>query len=191
MQNACTLNKLNLLRNTVTLLHAISLYAVVRLHITCFHFRQPLRNITQPPPPPVRETFRRIIPVLDAEKVVDPWINRPERDSPRDYIGTASIKRNPVSCFLEESSSREQTPLDPAVSPWRVTTLWIILLSWKMEISLLRRVEDSLYIIKVQLQYWRRSRWLLRSVLPSCCLRQTKTNLIDSGRTCPASCEFT
>ena len=51
MQNACTLNKLNLLRNTVTLLHAISLYAVVRLHITCFHFRQPLRNITQPPPP--------------------------------------------------------------------------------------------------------------------------------------------
>ncbi|CAL8376972.1 unnamed protein product, partial [Gadus morhua 'NCC'] len=30
--------------------------------------RQPLRNITQPPPPPVRETFRRIIPVLDAEK---------------------------------------------------------------------------------------------------------------------------
>ena len=69
MQNACTLNKLNLLRNTVTLLHAISLYAVVRLHITCFHFRQPLRNITQPP---VRETFRRIIPVLDAEKVVDP-----------------------------------------------------------------------------------------------------------------------
>ena len=72
MQNACTLNKLNLLRNTVTLLHAISLYAVVRLHITCLHFWQPLRNITQPPHPPVRETFRRIIPVLDAEKVVDP-----------------------------------------------------------------------------------------------------------------------
>ena len=86
MQNACTLNKLNLLRNTVTLLHAISLYAVVRLHITCFHFRQPLRNI------------REII-------------------SKRDYIGAASIKQNPVSCFLEESSSREQTPLDPAVSP--------------------------------------------------------------------------
>ena len=36
------------LRNTVTLLHAISLYAVVRLHITCLHFWQPLRNITQP-----------------------------------------------------------------------------------------------------------------------------------------------
>ena len=70
MQNACTLNKLNLLRNTVTLLHAISLYAVVRLHITCLHFWQPLRNITQPPT--LRETFRRIIPVLDAEKVVDP-----------------------------------------------------------------------------------------------------------------------
>ena len=151
MQNACTLNKLNLLRNTVTLLHGISLYAVVRLQITCLHFWQPLRNITQPPHPLVRETFRRIIPVLDAEKVVDPWINRPERDSPRDYIGTASIKRNPVSCFLEESSRREQTPLDPAVSPWRVTTLWIILLSWKMEISLLRRGEDLSYIIKIQL----------------------------------------
>ena len=43
MKNAkCTLNKLNLLRNTVTLLYAISIYAVVRLHITCLHFWQGL-----------------------------------------------------------------------------------------------------------------------------------------------------
>jgi hypothetical protein len=37
-----SLNELNLLRNNVTLLHAISLYAVVRLHITCLHFWQGL-----------------------------------------------------------------------------------------------------------------------------------------------------
>ena len=77
MQNACTLNKLNFLRNTVTLLHAISLYAVVRLHITCLHFWQPLRNITQNfglcYVGLTFETFWRIIPVLDAEKVGDPW----------------------------------------------------------------------------------------------------------------------
>ena len=52
---------------------------------------------------------------------------------------------------VQEGSRREQTPLDPAVSPWRVATLWNILLCLKMEFSLLRRGEDLSEIIKIQL----------------------------------------
>ena len=51
------------------------------------------------------------------------------------YYTTISI-RHPlilVLVFLEESRRREQTPLDPAVSPWRATGLWIFLLTLKME----------------------------------------------------------
>ena len=66
-----------------------------------------------------------------------------------------------VVVLLEESSSREQTPLDPAVSPWRVTGLWINLLSLKMEISLLRRGEDLSKILKIQLlSNWQKSCFL-------------------------------
>ena len=52
-------------------------------------------------------------------------------------------------CVEAQSSRREQTPLDPAVSPWRVTGLWSILLALKMEISLLRRGKDLSEIIKI------------------------------------------
>ena len=47
-------------------------------------------------------------------------------------------------CLFSEGGSREQTPLDPAVSPRRVTGLWINLGTLKMEITnLLRKGEDS------------------------------------------------
>ena len=46
-------------------------------------------------------------------------------------------------CVEGQSSRREQTPLDPAVSPWRVTGLWINLLNLKMKATnLLRKSED-------------------------------------------------
>ena len=48
-----------------------------------------------------------------------------------------------VFAFLEESSRREQTPLDPAVSPWRVTGLWRNLLNLKMAAPPERRGRSS------------------------------------------------
>ncbi|CAL8390673.1 unnamed protein product [Boreogadus saida] len=42
-----------------------------------------------------------------------------------------------------QSSSREQTPLDPAVSPRRVTTLWMDLLSLKMDAPPERREQQE------------------------------------------------
>ena len=42
-------------------------------------------------------------------------------------------------CWSPEQQERAGLPLDPAVSPWRVTGLWKYLFSLKMEISLLRR----------------------------------------------------
>ena len=63
------------LRNTFTLLHDISLYAVVRLHI-------------------------RIIPVLDAEKVGDRWVNLPIVSALHLVLWTAWLYRQPYVVSL-------------------------------------------------------------------------------------------
>ena len=68
------------------------------------------------------------------------------------YYTTISI-RHPlilVLVFLEESRRRERTPLDPAVSPWRATTLCIILLNLKIDAPPERKGKDLSKIIKRQ-----------------------------------------
>ena len=47
-----------------------------------------------------------------------------------------------VVVYLEESSSRQQTPLDPALSPRRCTALCHYLLDGNMEISQLSQGKD-------------------------------------------------
>ena len=68
------------------------------------------------------------------------------------YYTTISI-RHPlilVLVFIEESRRREQTPLDPAVSPWRVTALWVILLDLKIDAPPERKGMDLSKMIKLQ-----------------------------------------
>ena len=52
--------------------------------------------------------------------------------SPDTYVRTY-VRACVRACIEAQRSSREQTPLEPAVSPWRVTTLCFNLLSLKMD----------------------------------------------------------
>ena len=54
-----------------------------------------------------------------------------------------------MCCVEAQSSRREQTPLDPAVSPWRVTTLWIYLISLKMATPPERRGRSFNQMMKI------------------------------------------